>query len=151
METEFCLATSTDIDILVSFMRQFYAIDHYPFEESAARTALKQMIDDRGLGRIWLITKNGEAIGYIVVAFGFSLEYHGRDAFIDELFIVEDQRNLGIGAKAVQFVIDNCPDLGVRALHLEVERSNMAAQALYRKAGFKDHERYLMTRMVNIN
>jgi ribosomal protein S18 acetylase RimI-like enzyme len=132
-------------------MRQFYAIDHYPFEEKAARSTLKQMIDDSAFGRIWLIAKNGEVIGYVVVTFGFSLEYRGRDAFIDELFIVEDQRNQGVGTKAVQFVIDNCPDLGVRALHLEVERSNVAAQALYRKAGFKDHERYLMTRMININ
>jgi len=36
--------------------------------------------------------------------------------------------------------------LGVKALHLEVERTNTAAQAFYRKIGFKDHSRYLMTK-----
>jgi ribosomal protein S18 acetylase RimI-like enzyme len=36
----------------------------------------------------------------------------------------------------------------VRALHLEVERANTAAQGLYRKFGFADHERYLFTRWI---
>ena len=35
---------------------------------------------------------------------------------------------------------------GVSALHLEVERQNEAAQGFYRRLGFKDHDRYLMTR-----
>jgi ribosomal protein S18 acetylase RimI-like enzyme len=35
--------------------------------------------------------------------------------------------------------------LGVRALHLEVGRDNSAAQALYRRAGFEDSGRQLLT------
>ncbi|HYS78429.1 MAG TPA: hypothetical protein VEO94_06295 [Candidatus Dormibacteraeota bacterium] len=38
--------------------------------------------------------------------------------------------------------------IGVRALHLEMERGNVAAQALYRRHGFADHDRYLMTRWI---
>jgi ribosomal protein S18 acetylase RimI-like enzyme len=41
-----------------------------------------------------------------------------------------------------------CRDLGVHAVHLEVERANAAAQGLYRKFGFQDHERYLLTRWI---
>jgi hypothetical protein len=41
MEPEFRLATATDTDLLIEFMRQFYAIDQSPFEEHAARTALE--------------------------------------------------------------------------------------------------------------
>jgi len=36
--------------------------------------------------------------------------------------------------------------LGISAVHLEVDHTNTVAQALYRKAGFVDHDRYLMTR-----
>jgi GNAT superfamily N-acetyltransferase len=129
-------------------MRQFYAIDQYPFEEHAARTALEQLLREHTLGRIWLITAEDEAIGYIVVTFGYSLEYHGRDAFIDELFVVASHRNRGVGTKAMQFVLDQCLDLGIHALHLEVERSNVAGQALYQNAGFEDHDRYLMTKWI---
>ena len=149
MEPEFRLANSTDIDKLMEFMRQFYAIDQYLFDEQAARTTLEKIVDDLSLGRVWLINHEDEAIGYLVVTFGYSLEYHGRDAFIDELFVKASHRNLGIGTKAIQFALEACPELGIQALHLEVERSNAAAQALYRKFGFEDHDRFLMTRWIS--
>jgi len=146
MEPEFRLATTADINLLIEFMRQFYAIDQYPFEEHAARTALERLLCEHTFGRIWLIAIGDEAIGYVVVTFGYSLEYHGRDAFIDELFVIASHRKRGVGAKAVQFVLDRCLDLGIHALHLEVERSNAAGQALYQKVGFEDHGRNLMTK-----
>jgi ribosomal protein S18 acetylase RimI-like enzyme len=34
-------------------------------------------------------------------------------------------------------------------LHLEVERANTAAQGVYRRAGFKDHDRYLLTKWLD--
>jgi ribosomal protein S18 acetylase RimI-like enzyme len=36
----------------------------------------------------------------------------------------------------------------VRALHLEVDHTNEAARRLYRRWGFVEHDRYLMTRRV---
>jgi len=148
MEPEFRLANPADIDTILEFMRQFYAIDEYPFEEHAARTALDNIVHDLSLGRVWLIHIGEEAIGYIVVTFGYSLEYRGRDAFIDELFVLASHRNQGVGTKAIQFALEACPALGIRALHLEVERTNVTGQTLYRKFGFEDHDRYLMTRLI---
>jgi GNAT superfamily N-acetyltransferase len=105
MEPEFRLAITADIDLLIEFMRQFYAIDQYPFEEDAARTALEQLLCEHSFGHIWLITDEDEAIGYVVVTFGYSLEYHGRDAFVDEIFVIASHRNRGVGTKAMQFVL----------------------------------------------
>jgi ribosomal protein S18 acetylase RimI-like enzyme len=145
MEPIFRLANETDIDLLIAFMRQFYAIDNYLFDDAAARAALTRLVLDSSLGRVWLIYREDEAIGYIALTFGYSLEFHGRDAFIDELFVLADQRQQGIGTKAMQFVIDACPDLGIHALHLEVEHTNIPGQKLYQKFGFEDHSRFLMT------
>jgi GNAT superfamily N-acetyltransferase len=69
----------------------------------------------------------------------------GRDGLLDELFVTEDQRGRGLGTRALQFAADECRRLGLRALHLEVERQNLEAQRLYRAAGFVDHDRYLMS------
>ncbi len=149
MQPEFRLANPTDIDTLMEFMRQFYAIDQYPFDEQAARTTLEKIVGDPSLGRVWLINHEDEAIGYLVVTFGYSLEYHGRDAFIDELFVTTNYRNQGVGTKAIEFVLEMCPELALHAPHLEVERTNTAGQALYRKFGFENHDRYLMTRWIS--
>lgn len=150
MQLEFRLANSTDIELLLDFMRQFYTIDAYPFDAHLARRTMQQIIEDTSLGRAWLIYHQDTAIGYVVLTFGFSLEYHGRDAFIDELFLLETYRGQGIGSQVMQFVLDACPALGIHALHLEVERTNVAGLRLYHKYGFEAHDRSLMTRRIDV-
>jgi GNAT superfamily N-acetyltransferase len=148
LEAHFRLAYTTDLDLLTEFMRQFYAIDQYHFDEQIAQEALKTLIEEPSLGRLWLISTE-EAIGYIALAFGYSLEFHGRDATVDELFLTEPYRNQGIGTQTLQFVCEQCRHQGIHALHLEVEHTNEAGLSLYRKMGFESHEkRYLMTKRI---
>lgn len=90
----------------------------------------------------------GDVAGYIVLTLGFSLEYHGRDALIDEIYVREDYRGRGIGTRGLEFIEGICRELEVKALHLAVERANRNAQAVYRRAGFVEHDRYLMTKWV---
>lgn len=145
-------ATIADLDILLQFMQNFYT-DEMPFDEAVARPALTGILQDASLGRVWLIQRQeeplgkaqSETVGYVVLTLGYSLEYGGRDAFIDELFIREGDRQQVIGTQTLQFLADVCRDLDVKALHLEVDHINTKAQKLYRNNGFKDHDRYLMT------
>ncbi|MGH7596898.1 MAG: GNAT family N-acetyltransferase [bacterium] len=147
MNTTFKPAARADVDLLVRFMCELYEHDHLPFDEAAARQAMEKILQDHSLGRVWLIQDGEQAIGYVVLTLGYSLEYHGRDAFIDEIYIRESHRGKGIGIQIIQFVEEVCRELSVRALHLEVERANIKAQAFYHKAGFEDHDRYLLTKL----
>lgn len=146
METTFKIAEDLEQDILIQLIKEFCEVDNHPFEDSSIRLALSNLLQDKSLGRVWLIQQGKEAIGYIVLTFGYSLEYRGRDAFIDEFYIRESYRGQGIGTKTLQFVESICPSLEIQALHLEVEKENRAAKRLYSKASFKEHERYLMTK-----
>jgi len=139
------LASESEIATILEFMRAFYAGEGYPLDERAAEAALAELVRTPDLGRVWLIVEDEESVGYIALTFGYSLEFHGRDAFVDELFVRAERRGRGAGTATLRFVIDACPALSVHALHLEVERVNTAAQALYRRFGFHDHDRYLMT------
>jgi GNAT superfamily N-acetyltransferase len=148
MNAKFIEADRSNIEMLVNFMREYYAYDRIAFDREAARSSLERLVNDPSLGRAWVIQYDGEAIGYCVLTLGYSLEYRGRDAFIDELFIREGHRGKGIGARALEFMKETARALGVTALHLEVERKNVNAQRLYRRAGFEDHDRYLMTNWI---
>lgn len=148
MTPQFRLAALADLDTLVVFVREFYAIDQYAFDEPVVRRCLTELIQNAAPGRAWLIEVDAQAAGYLILTFGYSLEFHGRDAFIDELFVLPAYRNQGLGAQAMQFALTACREHGVKALHLEVERTNEAAQHLYRKSGFEDTGRYLMTRWI---
>jgi len=148
MDVSFVPAGAADAEQLIEFMREFYEFEHLAFDEPSARSALLQILADVSLGRVWLIKADGVAAGYVVLTLGFSLEFHGRDAFLDELYIRERLRGRGIGKRAIEFIEGACRASGVKALRLEVERANAHAQAVYRKSGFKDHDRYLMTRWI---
>jgi GNAT superfamily N-acetyltransferase len=146
MEIDFRPAGPDDVAALVEMMRDFNELEHITFDEAEVRAALAQLLGDESLGRVWLLESGAEAVGYVVLTFGFSLEFRGRNAIVDEVFVREQWRGRGAGRQALEFVARFCRGRGVRALHLEVERANTAAQALYRKSGFRDHDRYLLTR-----
>jgi GNAT superfamily N-acetyltransferase len=148
MENSFKLAAPSDIEILVQFIQEFHQLEQIPFEYSTVRSLLAPLLKDSSLGRVWLIQVDNEPIGYIVLTFGYSLEYLGRDAIIDEFYIRESYRRQGIGRKTLQFIQQICPSLGIQAIHLEVDRQNITAQNLYSKMGFKNNERYLMSQRI---
>lgn len=142
-------AKESDIDAIVTMMRRYYEEDGYPFDEADARDAVSRLVREGHLGRLWVAEVAGEVVGYLAVTLGFSLEYRGRDAFIDELFISEGFRGQGLGQEAMQISEAYCRDAGVKALHLEVEHHRERARALYAQAGFESHERHLMTKRLD--
>jgi len=144
----FRLASRSDIEPLIAMMREFYALDGIAFDEPAAREALRTLLGDAALGRVWIAEDAGAAVGYVVLTLGFSLEFKGRDAFIDEIYFREGHRGRGLGRQAMELMVDACRSLGVRALHLEVGRENETALEFYRRHGFADHNRGLMTRWI---
>jgi ribosomal protein S18 acetylase RimI-like enzyme len=149
MDPTLRLATESDADLLMEFMREYYAFDGHAFDLPQACAALLGLLRDPSLGRVWLISTRQEVAGYVVLTLGYSLEFLGRDAFLDEFYLRENHRGQGLGRKVLELVEDAARSLQVRALHLEVVRRNQAAQHFYRKLGFKDREHYLMTKWID--
>jgi GNAT superfamily N-acetyltransferase len=118
----------------------------YFFDEPVVREVLRKFLASPDLGRAWVFYEGETPVGYIVLTFGYSFEYHGRDSFVDELYVEPQSRRQGIGRRAMQFVEERARELGVNAIHLEVDQGNDPAAELYRRAGYDDHARFLMTK-----
>jgi ribosomal protein S18 acetylase RimI-like enzyme len=150
-EPSFRIATESDADTLLPFMRDYYAFDGHAFIT---------LLRDPSLGRVWLILANtieaeknsktaGELpVGYIVLCFGYSLEWLGRDAFVDEFYLLTDYRGRGWGRKTMAFLEDAARSLNVTALHLEVMHRNTNALELYRKLGFEGHKSSFLSKWI---
>ena len=74
-DPQFRLAVESDAGTLLRFMREYYAFDGHGFEEQKALVALLDLLRDPGLGRAWLILDGAGAVGYVVLCFGYSLEW----------------------------------------------------------------------------
>ena len=123
----------------------------YFFDEPPVRNALHQFLANPDLGRAWIFYTKEIPVGYIVLTFGYSFEFHGRDAFVDELYVEPQYRRQGIGRRAMEFVEERARGLSVNAIHLEVDDGNDPAEELYRRTGYQDHGRYLMTKWLRSN
>jgi ribosomal protein S18 acetylase RimI-like enzyme len=119
------------------------------FDEPAARVSFRKLLSLPAFGRTWLLCQENKAVGYIVLTIGFSFEFHGHDAFIDELYVDGAYRRRGFGRQAVAFVEKKVREAGVNAIHLEVDRGNEPALELYRGTGYEDRARFLMTKRLN--
>jgi ribosomal protein S18 acetylase RimI-like enzyme len=137
---QFRLAIESDAELLLDFMRDYYAFDGHAYDREKARAALIVLLCDANLGAAWLILDDANPVGYIVLCFGYSLEWLGRDAFVDEFYLREEYRGRGWGKEAMVFLEGAARDRDVRALHLEVMEGNETALHLYQKLGFREHE-----------
>lgn len=121
-------------------MQTYYAYDGHGFDREQAQIALLGLLREEHFGQAWLILDSETPVGYAVLCFGYSLEWLGRDAFVDELFLTEEYRGRGWGRRTMTFLEDAAREAGVRTLHLGVVPSNKRALHLYRQLGFHQHE-----------
>jgi GNAT superfamily N-acetyltransferase len=142
----FQLLSDHEIPTLLEMMREFYAQQEMRFDESAASQAVNRALENPDLAQIYLIFRGTELAGYFALTFCFSLEFHGRFALFDELYLREPFRRQKLGKAVVAFAEELCKKAGIKAVRLEVGRENQPAQSLYNAAGFKQDERNLMTK-----
>lgn len=144
--TSFRFARVSDIDALLPLIQDFYLFERLLYDETRLRDLLTKLIDDKNLGRLILFEDSRQLVGYMVLGFGFSLEFHGRDCFVDEFYVKPERRQQGTGQAAVEFALQTCRDVGIKAVHLEADHFNERGHEFYKRLGFKDHNRHLMTR-----
>ncbi|HYW05698.1 MAG TPA: GNAT family N-acetyltransferase [Longimicrobium sp.] len=149
--TEFLPASSGDEERILPMIAEFYECEGIDFHEDRARRALATLLADASLGRVWWIEEGGAPAGYMVMTIGFSLEFAGRFALIDELYLRPAHRGSGAGTRAVETAAAACRAMGVAAIRLEVSHDNPSARRLYDRLGFRAHERDLMTRWLDGN
>lgn len=141
-------AAPADVRDIIALVEEYYRHEGYPFDAAELTGVVARLIDNPSRGLLWVIEPEDRIVGYCVLTWGYSLEHRGQDAFIDELYVAPAYRSHGLGAAALQAAECACRAAGVRSLHLEVERINVRAQELYRRLGFVDHDRYLMTKPI---
>jgi len=145
---QFRRAIESDLDALLVFMRDYYAFDGHGFDADKAGVALTALLRDSRLGAVWLILDDDAPVGYVVLCFGYSLEWLGRDAFVDELYLREQYRGRGWGRVALTFIESAAREAGVQALHLGVVPGNVRALELYRRVGFREHDSKFLSKWI---
>lgn len=149
MTTAIHLATPEDAPRLLSQIAAFHAEAGIERTDEQREAALMPLLEGSPLGAAWLFGLAKAPTGYIIITFGWSIEMGGMEAYVDELYIRPSVRKRGIASEVLMAITSSLADVGVKALHLEVDREDAATQRLYSRAHFKLRDRYsLMTRVL---
>ena len=138
------LAGSDDLADLLPLVRAYHEFENVVQTDEERAAAIFPLLVSPTLGRIWLINVGHQPVGYIALCFGYSIEFKGKDAFIDEFFVKEPWRGKGIGSFVLSAICKEAARLEVKALHLEVQRENHSARKLYASNGFDSREQFHM-------
>jgi len=138
------VAEEGDLEQVLIYVRAYHEIEGITHSAVNTASAVRPLLGQSTLGRVWLICRGSQPIGHIAICFGYSIEFSGRDAVVDEMFILPEHRGKGFGKAVLALVKSEAALLDVKALHLEVGRSNESAQRLYTSAGFTPRERFFI-------
>lgn len=143
------LAKEADIDRLMPLVAAFHVEAGLESTETSRHDALAPLLQGSPHGAVYLIGPSRGPIGYIVVTFGWSVEFGGLDGFIDEIYIRSGVRGRGVGAEVITSLVAMLKSVGMKALHLEVDPQNERALRLYNRCHFKARDGYqLMSRIL---
>ncbi|MFD1141421.1 GNAT family N-acetyltransferase [Larkinella insperata] len=133
--------TSADADALLRMMETFCRHFGYRFDPVLRQNLIRSMLENPALGSLWLITHDGQPVGYVALTYGFAFEFGGRTALVDELFVEEAHRGAGRGRRVLQGIQQLADHLGVSTILLQTEKYNTRAKQLYESLGFVDQDR----------
>lgn len=143
MSAALTLAKPEHLNSLTALVAAFHAEENITMSDEALTAGISPLLDGIPHGVAYLIGPPRAPIGYVVITFGWSVEFGGLDAIIDELYIRPGVRGRGIASEALIALPRALAGGGLRAIHLEVDRDNAAAVKLYRRAGFRERDRYM--------
>jgi ribosomal protein S18 acetylase RimI-like enzyme len=111
--------------------------DHLGYDQPSDASMLASV--ERLIGRDdaeYLLAGDDEPDAVAQVRYRWSVWWDAEDCWLEDLYVSEQARGLGVGRALTQAVIDRATARGCRRVELDVNSENPAAMALYRSLGF---------------
>lgn len=128
--------TEQDRPAVLEMMRIFYASPAVLSNgsEEIFENDIENCVNDNPCLEGYIIEDSGNIQGYGMIAKSFSTEFGKPCVWIEDLYIKDGYRGLGIGKVFLDFIADKYAGC---LLRLEVEEENHRAVRLYEKCGFE--------------
>lgn len=139
MSANFREVNPQDKQLFIELMREFYHSPavlhsvpddyfHWTFEEAVAGSPY---------AKAYFLEQDGQTAGYGLLALTYSAEAGGLVVWLEEIYIRDAFRGIGLGGGFIRFVEEAYTGKAAR-LRLEVEPDNTGAIRLYERLGFEE-------------
>ena len=121
------------VGLLIAQMRE-HRIE--PQRDSLSQIVTSALRDEQ-YGFLLLARLGSQIIGVAYVATILSVEHGGRVGWLEELYVLPEHREHGVGTALLSAVLERAQGLGLVAVDLEVDVEHQRAESLYGRFGFR--------------
>ena len=135
METIIRYMKETDRQKILEMMTVFYASDAVSTNGSPKifQADMEACLGESPYLEGYVFEGDGQILGYAMVAKSFSTEFGKPCIWIEDIYLEEAYRGMGIGSSFFRFMEEKYPDALFR---LELEEENARALHVYKKQGY---------------
>lgn len=138
------LARPEDIDRLLPLVTAFHTELGIDSDDTLRRAGILPLLEGSPHGVAYLMGPQRAPIGYVVICFGWSVEFGGMDGFVDEIYVRPGVRGRGIGSEVLSSLAKALSQAGMKALHLEVRKDDDVTRRFYEKLRFAARDDYVL-------
>ena len=150
-------ADTDDVTLVTRLIEEFCQLDHHEFDPCRVQQALGPLLASDEFGVVYLIEQPTDtasplnpymdnALGYVIVTWGYSVESGGREGLIDEFYL--RRQGTGLGSRVFPELLHALAPYQLKVIFLETERPNMAARRFYQRQGFVEDNSIWMSKPV---
>ena len=131
------IAGPDDLERLLPMVAGFQDHIGQPRNAEALEQALSPLLEGTPLGGVYLIGPRRAPVGYIALSFGWSIGFGGLEARISQFWVRSAVRGRGMGGDVLLALVPALAKHGLAAISLELPESDVRAQNLYLRRGFR--------------
>jgi len=125
-----------DVDLLVQIFDNYRQSEGERTDREGAKSFLLERLSGEELTAFIATCENKCAVGFVNLYKSFSSVKMQQILILNDLFVIPEFRNRGVGRALMQASYDLAKTSTVQRLELKVLRDNLSARRLYEKADF---------------
>lgn len=135
-------ASLSDQGSLFELVQKQFVEHEIEYSHEVLLAAIEGILKDKSLG-LFLTAREAQGllVGFAAISFAWTLEHGGKSAWLDELYVLPEYREKGLGSLLMDRVFSEAKKEGCLVIDLEVEEDHRRAERLYRRQGFEKLER----------
>ncbi|WP_246939008.1 GNAT family N-acetyltransferase [Bacillus pinisoli] len=134
-------ATVNDIEQVVELFDLYRRFYKQPSDLNGATQFIKERLENNE-STILLCVHEERAVGFTQLYPMFSSVSMRKSLVLNDLYVIEDARRLGVGNALIDAAIQYGKEIGAKGVSLETGADNVNAQRLYEKIGFEKESNF---------
>ena len=127
-----------DLESLELLLKELFTQEkEFEYQEGLHVKALKKILKDKNLGRIFVYKIEDKIVGMVSLLFSYSTAYGAKVGTIEDMIVLREFRGIGVGNALLDHVMQYAKKKKLKRLTLLTDNDNKVAHKMYKKFGMK--------------